>query len=450
MSCPRCNNTDCTCHNYGGGYSIIGKALKNYRLESPIPEEVRDLSKLQNWFRKTGYIPFAGTQQDSNHTYLRYLLNLANLSPTLASCINGIRFYAFTGKPNIIKSVDSEFDFADELKSEDLSLDQKKSFVQKLSSIDKGNMSWTELAINLYNSFKSSGNAFMSVTIKKVIGESFVSFQYHNPETVLYKIPTLFTSNKVDVSLSWDTQYLKRFPPKTFSIFPYYDESETEITTMFHLKSGTGHYGRPDWIACSHDAFLEVKNKEYLLKAVHNNFTGQVLIEFEGQESRSTLDDKEAQDNGWEGAADRWAGNFTSAGGSKELVNPQSILITERPAGATPVHVHEFAIHTKEKYFQTIGEIVERNIIKTNMWSKNLSGVDNAGGFSTDAFISELKAKIPIIKYFQDKIDNHIINRALDFVGQKLEDPDYIDYNIVHKGVSETILNDANVTDKSI
>ena len=274
MSCSRCNNTNCTCPDYGAKYSFIEKTLSNYKLQSPIPDEVRDVSKLQNWFRRSGYIPFAGTMQDSNHTYLKYILNLAKLSPTLASCINGVKFYAFTGKPNIIKSVDSEFDFADNLNNEDLSPDAKRSFIKKLSSIDKGNMSWTELATNLYNSYKSCGNAYLSVTIKKILDQNIISFQFHEPETVLYKMPTLFSSNKVDVSMSWETNYLKKFPPKTYSVFPYFDETASQISTMIHLKSGTGHYGRPDWFACSHCICLE----EFTIQDSHSVSDFVVLL----------------------------------------------------------------------------------------------------------------------------------------------------------------------------
>lgn len=446
MSCLRCNNTNCTCSEKGAGYNIIGNGLKNYKLQSPIPDEVRDITKISNWFKNQRYIPYAGTTFDSNHTYLKYLLKLSKLSPTLASCINGIKYYAFTGKPNIIKSVDSEFDFTDTLNSEELSLEAKKSFTQKLSLIDKGNVSWTDLATNLYNSYKSCGNAYLSIQIKKILGQPQIKFTFHEPETVLYKMPDLFTSDKVDVSLSWDTKYLSKFPAKTYSVFPYFDENKdkTEISTMIHLKAGTGHYGRPDWFACSHDAFLEIKNKEYLLKAVHNNFTGQVLIEFEGMNDTPIIDDQRAKDNGWKNTADQWAGNFTNAGGSRET-NSQSVLISERPAGASPALVHEFQIQTKEEYFIKIGNDVEKNIIKVNMWSKNLSGIDNPSGFSTDAFMNELKTKLPIIKHYQSRIDNQI-NTALDFVGQQLEDIEFIENNIVHKGIAENIINELSKT----
>ena len=425
-------------------YSGIAKTLKNYKLESPIPDEVKDITKLQNWFRKNAYIPFAGTTQDSNHTYLRYLQNLARFSPTLASCINGIKFYAFTGKPKIIKSVDSEFDFSDDLKTEDLTLEQKNSFVNKLSLIKKGNMTWSELAANLYNSYKGTGNAFLSVEIKTILGQKFVYIKYHEPETVLYKISTLFEEHTVDISASWDSAYLKKYPPKTMSVYPFYDEDKNKenFSTIIHLKNGTGFYGRPDWYAASHDAFLEVKNKEYLLKAVHSNFTGQLLLEFEGSEGNSGLDEEKAQGSGYKNAIDQWQSNLTNSGGSRESAINQSVIILERPGGASPVFIKEFTINTNEKFYDKISDMVERNIIKVNMWSKNLSGVDAAGGFSTDSFISELKAKLPVIQFYQNLIDNQCINTALDFIGRILEDQEFIDFNIIHKNPIEVMQKD--------
>ena len=445
MSCAKCNNSTCTCPpSMEVTYSGIAKTLKNYKLESPIPDEVKDVTKLQNWFRKNAYIPFAGTTQDSNHTYLRYLQNLARFSPTLASCINGIKFYAFTGKPKIIKSVDSEFDFSDDLKTEDLTLEQKNSFVNKLSLIKKGNMTWSELAANLYNSYKGTGNAFLSVEIKTILGQKFVYIKYHEPETVLYKISTLFEEHKVDISASWDSAYLKKYTPKTMSVYPFYDEDKNKenFSTIIHLKNGTGFYGRPDWYAASHDAFLEVKNKEYLLKAVHSNFTGQLLLEFEGSEGNSGLDEEKAQGSGYKNAIDQWQSKLTNSGGSRESAINQSVIILERPGGASPVFIKEFTINTNEKFYDKISDMVERNIIKVNMWSKNLSGVDAAGGFSTDSFISELKAKLPVIQFYQNLIDNQCINTALDFIGRILEDQEFIDFNIIHKNPIEVMQKD--------
>lgn len=439
MACSRCNNSVCTCGNFDR-YNVIGNGIAKYKLQSPIPEEVRDVATVQSWFKKNKYIPFAGYTQDSSHSYLRWLVNLAKFSPTLGSCINGIKFFSFSGKPKIIKSVDSEFDLGSNLNDQEIQLDAIKPFIDKLSEIDKDKMTWSRIAENLYNSYKQTGNAYLAVKIKKALGAQKIYLKFIDPEFCLYRVPELFSADTIDVSPSWDSRYLKKNPAESYSVFPYYDETESEVKTIIHMKNGAGRYGRPDWFSAAHDAFLECKNKEYLLKAVHNNFTGQVLIEFEAEQSRPIIDDKAAKEAGWLNTADQWAGNFTDGGGSKGSQDQMSVLITERPSGAAPAFVHEFNIQTKEDYFIKIGEHCERNIIKANQWSKTLLGAEYQTGWSADNYVSEIKAKLPVIEFYQNLIDNEMINKAMDFIGKITGDMDFVNFNIQHKSPFETIL----------
>lgn len=441
MACSRCNNTVCSCPpGISDRYGLIGSSIAKYRLQSPIPEEVRDVAKVQSWFKKNKYIPYAGNVQDSSHSYLRWLVNLTRFSPTLGSCINGIKYFAFSGKPKIVQSQDSEFDFGPTLSDQEVQLDAVSPLIEKLSLIDRSNMTWNKLAGNLYSSYKQTGNAYLVVRIKKVLDATRIYFTFVDPENCLYRVPDLFSGDKIDVSPSWDSKYIKDNPPETFSVYPYFDESATEVKTIIHQKNGPGRYGRPDWFSAAHDAFLECKNKEYLLRAVHNNFTGQVMIEVEAEQARPFIDDKAAKEQGWRNTADQWAGNFTGGGGSRGMEDQMSVLIMERPAGATPAYVHEFAVKTQEDYFVKIGEHAERNIIKANQWSKTLLGAEYQTGWSADSYVAELKTKIPIIEHYQNLIDNEMINTALDFIGQVTGDMDYVKYNVKHKGPFETIL----------
>lgn len=367
-------------------------------------------------------------------------MNLAKFSPTLGSCINGIKFFSFSGKPKIIKSVDSEFDLGSNLNDQEIQLDAIKPFIEKLSEIDKDKMTWSRIAENLYNSYKQTGNAYLAVKIKKALDAQKIYLKFIDPEFCLYRVPELFSADTIDVSPSWDSRYLKKNPAESYSVFPYYDETESEVKTIIHMKNGAGRYGRPDWFSAAHDAFLECKNKEYLLKAVHNNFTGQVLIEFEAEQSRPIIDDKAAKEAGWLNTADQWAGNFTDGGGSKGSQDQMSVLITERPSGAAPAFVHEFNIQTKEDYFIKIGEHCERNIIKANQWSKTLLGAEYQTGWSADNYVSEIKAKLPVIEFYQNLIDNEMINKAMDFIGKITGDMDFVNFNIQHKSPFETIL----------
>ena len=68
--------------------------------------------------------------------------------------------------------------------------------------------------------------------------------------------------------------------------------------------------------------------------------------------------------------------------------------------------------------------------------------INESTGLSNEAFVSELKSKIPIIEYYQNLIDNNIINKAFDFVGMVTGNQDFINYNIKHKSALDPIIKD--------
>lgn len=432
MSCSRCNSSPClsTCPNKNGqAYDRIGNALSKYRLRSPIPEVISDPDSIQKWFRKTKYLPYAGASNRSNHIYLRYLNSLASLSPSLSACINKIGFYSFGSKPIITKGKDSEFTFLDNLNGKKILQTDEGEVVKKLNSINKFNVSWSGIAEELYKSYKNNGNLYLYICIDKIMGNFIPSIKVFKQENVLYNIADLFEQPSIDYSLSWDQRYISKNIPENIPVYPAYSETSKKIKTVIHLKNGIDTYGRPDWIACADAAFLEIKDIEYLLKAVHNDFMGQTLIEFEGAESDDTLPDKDAQDAGYQNESDRFAANYTNGGASDGSGLGSTFILAERPYGAKEAFVHDFKVHTKEKYFQTIGEICEEHILKTNSVSKTFIGTEPPRGFSTDAQMSELESNVPLLKYFQDKIMG-VINTALDFIGTVTEDEFFIEHNI--------------------
>lgn len=436
MSCSRCNSSPClsNCPSKNGkNYDNIGNALSKFRLQSPIPNVISDPASIQKWFRKTKYLPYAGHSNKSNHIYLNYLNSLASLSPSLAACINKIGFYSFGSKPIITRGKDSEFTFLDNLNGKTILQTEEGDVVNKLNSINKFNASWSTIAEELYKSYKNNGNCYFYVCINKVMGNYFPSVKVLKQENVLYNITDLFSQPSIDYSLSWDDRYITKYIPENIPVFPAYSETSKQIKTVIHLKNGIDTYGRPDWIACADAAFLEIKDIEFLLKAVHNDFMGQTLIEFEGAESDDALPDKDAQDEGHASEADRFANNYTNGEGAN------TFILAERPFGAAAAFVHDFKVHTKEKYFQTIGEMCEEFILKSNSVSKTFIGTQPPKGFSTDAQMSELESNIPLLKYFQDKIMN-VINTGLDFIGMVTDDQFFVDYNIEMENPLEVIL----------
>lgn len=440
MACQYCTNGCPKCIPGLVTYKSVNAALKNFSLTDPIAEECNDPKQLNSFFRRNEYIPYAGYRHDSQHTVLRFIDNLALLSPTLGGVINSIYYNCFGGKYDIKKVVDTDFDLGAETKNE-LSLNEKYSFLEWIKTFNLSGRDWSSLRASLYRSFKSNGNAWLEVRIYKAMGQNKVVFKFHPTRNCLYKIPSLFDERIVAVSKSWDVKYLKETPPDEIPVYPFFEKGKDGIRTMIHYKNGDNEfYGRPDWWPCSFDAFLEIKNKEYLLKAAHNNFTAKVLMEFADELGNSTMvDDEDAKKAGFLNAHERLAANWTDQGDS-----PTSLIVTTRPMGAAPAFVHEFNINTNHDYYKSLDGIATDKIIVTNGWSRKLMGLESATGLSTTAYIDELKTKMPLIENYQGIIDNNVINKAIRFVATQLDRSEFLETGLESKNPFDHLLNTNN------
>ena len=445
MACNYCTNGCPKCNVAWKAYSKTNVALKNFTLVDPIAEECQDTKQLQSFFEKNDYVPYAGYSHDSQHTVLRFIDNLALLSPTLGGVINSLTFLCFGGKSNIKRVTDTDFDLLDEGEKETpLPKDEKLRFLEWIKTFDIPSRDWSSLKHSLFRSLKSNGNAWLEVRVMQSMGQYKTVLKFHPTKHCLYKIPNLFEPKQVAVSRSWDRKYLKENAPDLIPAFPFYSkDKEGSTRTMIHVKLGENEfYGRPDWWPCSMDAFLEIKNKEYLLKAAHNNFTGKVLIEFADDLGGNTAtDDEEAKKAGFGSAHDRWINNFSNQGD-----DPTSILMSSRPANATPAFVHEFNINTQHDYYKVMDTIATDNIIVTNGLSRKLLGLDANTGLSTSAFIDELKTKLPILEYYQSIIDNDVINKAIRFVAEQTMKQEFLETGIESKNPFDHLMKAAQET----
>lgn len=442
MACNFCTNGCIKCQPWSNG-SRANAALRNFSLTNPIPDECSDPEELKKLFSKKKYIPYAGYSYESQHNYLRFIDNLAKLSPTLGGVINSINFACFGGKTNIKLIGNSDFDLStpnDKVTTQpDISIELKQRFLDHLLTFDLSGKDWSSLKTQAFKSLKSNGNIYLQVDIIRSLGAHKVKYTLHPTRNVLYKVPDLFADRFVAISKSWDQKYLKEFPPQEIPVYPAYEKTkEGIIRTMIHIKEGENDfYGRPDWESCLHDAYLEIKNKEYLLKAAHNNFTGKVLVEFEGDPANQTAtDDEDAKKNGYTGAEQRWVQNFTNQGD-----DPQSLLIAERPFGAKEAFVHEFNVNMNEKFYESTDKITTNKIILVNGWSKKLLGIEETAGISGNSFIDALKTKLTLIEYYQDTIDNNLLNKASNFVNEMLGKTEFIGIGIESKNPFDHLLN---------
>jgi len=415
VACNNCTNGCKRCDPLNvGGNSL----LKNFKLINPIPEEINDPKNLKNFFNKNQYVPYAGYSHDSQHTVLRFIDNLVLLSPTLGGVINSIGFACFGGKTNIKKIVDPDFDLTsenDSLQTDgDIPLKTKQEFLNWIKTFDLGQLDWSSLKNFVYNSWKSNGNSFVIVEIFESLGAFKIKITPQQTKNCLYLNPNLFEGNNIAVSRSWDQRYLKENPPKVYPVYPYFTKDKDKtIKTIFHVKNGENEfYGRPDWISCIYDAFLEIKNKEYLLAAAHNMFSAKMIIEVEEDEiNGSIIDDEEAQKAGFENSYKRFAYNFESGSEASK-----GTLFMTRPRGASPMSVHEVSLNMNENFYSETDRMTTDKIVLVNGWSRKLLGIEETSGISGNAFLDTLKTKLPLIESIQDLVDNQVLNKILKFI----------------------------------
>ncbi|MBK9223379.1 MAG: hypothetical protein IPO16_14850 [Saprospiraceae bacterium] len=432
MACSNCTNgcTRCDPRNVGSN-----SLLKNFKLTNPIPEEITDGKYLRNFFGKNLYVPYAGFSHDSQHSVLGFLDNLVTMSPTLGGVINSIRHSCFGGKTNIKKIVDFDFDLTDEndvlTQGQDISIEEKKKFLAWIKEFDLGALDISSLKNSLFNSYKANGNTFIIVEIFQSLGSYKIKITPLQTKNCLYLNPNLFEDKNIAVSRSWDQKYLKENPPKIYPAYPFFSkDKDGTVKTIFHLKNGDNEfYGRPDWMSCIYDSFLEVKNKEYLLSAAHNMFTGKLIIEVEGDPvNGSVIDDEEAKKEGFRDSSHRFDYNFTNQGD-----NPMSVFMMNRPVGATPMTTHEIALNMNEKYYSEVDRMSTDKIILVNGWSRKLLGIQESSGMDGNSFLDTMKIKLPLIEYYQDLIDNQVLNKIFRFIAEQTNRLEFLEIGVESK-----------------
>lgn len=448
MACNNCTNGCSRCDPLNSGNNV-NSLLKNFKLVNPIPEEINDPKNLRNFFNKNQYVPYAGYSHDSQHTVLRFIDNLVLISPTLGGVINSINFACFGGKTNIKKIVDPDFDLtteSDKLQTDgDIPLKTKQEFLNWIKTFDLGQLDWSSLKNQIFKSFKGNGNSFCIVEIFQTLGQYKVKITPQPTRNCLYLNPNLFEGSNVAVSRSWDQRYLKENPPKVYPVYPYFakDKDQT-VKTIFHLKNGENEfYGRPDWMSCLYDAFLEIKNKEYMLSAAHNMFRAQLIMEVDGDSVNGTGvgTDEDAQKAGFKNRSDRFDHNFTNKGD-----DPQSVFFMTRPPGATPMTIHEVNLNMNEKYYAESDRMATDKIVLVNGWSRKLLGIEESSGISGNAFLDTLKTKLPLIEYYQDLIDNQGLNKMIRFVMEQTGKMEFDSIGLESKNPFDHLINSMQPT----
>lgn len=373
--------------------SIGYKMLNPPDLVSPIIDEIIDEEQTIKTFNSLPLVPYAGAGGKSFMSLVSFLNSLRYMSPTLGSCINSIKKYAFNGKIDLVKRIDNVFDLG-KIEGEVLKESQKIRFLEwyRESFNDVDNI--MKLSTDMYDFMRDNGNIFIELTHVETNGVKSSYIKLLRTENVAFVYNTNLTPNKIAHSLRWDYDYIKGTPPRILPVYPNYVQKGSIYKTVIHIKNGNfTWFGRPDWISAWRAAYNEFQNQDYYIKISNSNFTGKILLEFEVSdyenddpfEFRDTVETQNTELS----PLDKIELNFTA-----KSEDPQTVMVTTRPYGSKPVFVHEFKLHLNESYFKINNEINRQKIIENNHWSEYLLGNNSFGtGWNDAAYLEDLFVK---------------------------------------------------------
>lgn len=394
-----------------------GRLVPLFELKNPIPQEVRDADELQQLWEKWKLVPFAGNDKFTGHATLAWYLMLAKLSPTNGAAIDKLSKYTVGGRGVFIRSEDPDYNIGEE--SDPLSRAEKERYLDGLKTFIEFEGGVRNFHRLLVWGYKSTGNAWVEMSIATVQGQTRVFLRYVRQTNVMYKRTKPDEMRLGVISPIWDDGYLRKNPPRVVPLFPNFVQEDGAKKTLFHLTAGDNNwYGRPDSQPADLYKYREVQDAMYIVKQAANNFTGQLIVEMEDDGGEAVINDSDANDAGFDSFADRLIENYT-----QRSEDPLSVFVTSRPFGTRPMFVFQVQPNTNEGWYKVTGEMSRDYILTAHGCTPRFLGLDVSNGFSTDAFVSDYVMNMePVINDLRRTImvfSNRILTAAWEAVGRQ-------------------------------
>jgi hypothetical protein len=391
----------------GSKRTVKGGAFNFSDFPNPLPQEIADVDELKNLHRRYNLVPYAGSVDSSGDSLRRFLKSMSYLSPTHGSCIESKKRFAF-GKMIAVNIQDGDF-FIEDLP--EVTAQQAREFFEFLQSINT-DKNFKLMACDLYRNWEESGDQWLEIQWSESMGETTYSIFHHKPERVKYIATEKGEQRFAAISPIWTDHFLSKYPPDIIPVYPGVLETEDGVSkTLLHRRNGGDWYGRPPAFPSWIYQYREFQDSSYLTKIAGNNFTGQVIIEAEDDNPAAT--DEAAREAGFENEAHRIEENFSS-----KSDDPMTVWYTTRPYGAKEMFVHQVRPNTSHEFYEAVGAIAEKKIIRAHSWSKLLmDDSESKSGLSTNLFMDVLKSKLPIINEVQEN-GVSILNHAIQIINE--------------------------------
>lgn len=355
--------------------------VKIGKLQSPIPNEIRDISSVSSYFRESPFIPYSGFDKASSHALVCKLQEMKYLSPTKGAIMASLNTYAFGAKFKIFQSHDVDFDLG--LEDVELIGNERLAYYNFLKSIDLGDDTYRSITEKVSDTLQTTGDAWAELVFSAVGAERFYKINYLNPAHVCYKFTETGAPRRVGISKLWSTEYCRKNPPRELPVYPNVEQQpDGSMRCVIHKKMGCfDYYGRPEDFSSFTDQYNEYNLRDYITKQINTAFIGNVFLEAEASETQkgNFTDNRVAQKNGYRNALDQIEDNFTNEG-----EDPGSLIAFNRDKEATPFKLQQIKSLQSESFYCKVGGDFRKTIIMANDWSEAILRKDKNSGFNSD------------------------------------------------------------------
>ena len=288
-----------------------------------------------------------------------------------------------------------------------------------MDTIDLNGETWHSLACNIVESRLTTGNDYLEIIESIIAGERLDRLVLHQATDCLYAISEDNEVNRIAISCNWSENYLRRYPPKSIPVFPFYAEFESDGTnrTIIHEKDGNYKwYGRPKVLSALADMYNEHQSRVYISKQLKKGFIPQLILEVEAEENTkfSPLNNHQDAQDGFQNTAHRLEQNYTNEGD-----DPTTVLFMERPYGAKAFTAKEISGNSNENYFDKILSISRCNIVMAHDWSEALLRKDKTSGFNSQMFMDVFKIESATKILEVQEMVGSILNKAIKAIAKR-------------------------------
>lgn len=363
-----------------------------FKLINPLPQALRDTSRLRNFYRDVNLVPYAGTRMATSHSFLHVLCDFYELSPSHANCINDINFWAFEGDVTVVKKsvpgLASEVGQTTEAET--------TAFVDLLTSVGLSLERILDLQMELYRSWKKTGNAYLMMTVVTVGGVPVIDLEVVDPLECMYLLSEPGEPETLVLSPNLaEPTYFRDGPIELVRKYPNWTTVSSNVRrTIFHVKNKRDHskwYGRPDSLQSLYWQFVEWQYANLTAKVSSTEVTAKGLLLLQRPQPAGETAGGKSQGLNIKQIGDAIRAVTTNRGA---IGKSESLGVMDYPHGVEKPELLKLDVNRDAGFLDKALTYATNYIYASNGWSKVLNGFERpSSGIGGNVLIDEFLTK---------------------------------------------------------